>query len=129
MKYSVMLAALLLASAEITDLNAQETPADDAGQAQSQGSRGMMGGGMGGMMGGGMGDMMGGGMGDMMGRGMGGMMGYGMGMRGPGMMRLMMVMTDTDGDGALSLDEVQSVHARIFKAIDADKNGKVTLEE
>ena len=31
--------------------------------------------------------------------------------------------------GALSLEELQSFHARIFKTIDADKNGKVTLEE
>jgi len=109
MKYSVMLAALLLASAEITGLNAQEAPFDNTEQAQSEGSDSMMGGGMGGMMG-------------------HGRMWHHMRMRGP-MMRMMFIMMDTDGDGALSLEEVQSVHARIFKVIDADKNGKVTLEE
>jgi Ca2+-binding EF-hand superfamily protein len=34
-----------------------------------------------------------------------------------------------DGDGTLSLEEFQTAHAKIFKAIDADKDGKVTLEE
>ena len=36
MKYSVMLAALLLASAAATDLNAQEAPGVNMGQDQSQ---------------------------------------------------------------------------------------------
>ena len=39
------------------------------------------------------------------------------------------VLLDTDGDGALSLEEVQTAHARIFKAVDANKDGKVTLDE
>ena len=110
MKYSSsLLVASLLVLTGIASSNAQEAPTNP-----------MMGQGM-------------------MGQGMAGpgMMGYGMGhgmggpcmMMRPGMMRMMIVMMDTDGDGALSLDEVQSVHARIFKAIDADKNGKVTLEE
>jgi Ca2+-binding EF-hand superfamily protein len=38
-------------------------------------------------------------------------------------------MSDTDGDGALSLEEVQTAHAKIFKVIDADKDGKVTPTE
>ena len=41
----------------------------------------------------------------------------------------MMILMDTDGDGALSLEEVQAAHAKIFKAVDTDKNGQVTLEE
>ena len=52
-----------------------------------------------------------------------GMMPYGMSMR------LMMILMDTDGDGALSLEEFQAAHAKIFKGIDADKDGKVTPTE
>jgi hypothetical protein len=36
---------------------------------------------------------------------------------------------DTNGDRALSLEEVQAVHARMFQYADADSDGKLTLEE
>jgi hypothetical protein len=45
------------------------------------------------------------------------------------MMQIMFAIADTDGDGALSFDEVMAVHKRIFNVIDANKDGKVTLEE
>ena len=64
-----------------------------------------------------------------------GMMGHGMmggmPMMGPRghMMKVMFAVIDTNGDGALSFDEVIAVHKRIFDRIDANKDGKVTLEE
>ena len=58
---------------------------------------------------------------------MGGMRG---GMMGGGhMMKVMFAIADTNGDGALSFDEVTAVHKRIFDVIDANKDGKVTPEE
>ena len=51
------------------------------------------------------------------------------GMRHPGMMEMMMILMDSDGDGAVSLQEFQAGHERIFKAMDADKDGRLTLEE
>src|SRR5262249_18383472 len=87
-------------------------------------------------------DMMGPGMmgPGMMGRGMMGrgmmsqrMMGRGM-MRevsmGPSMMfRMIFALMDADGDGTVSLPEFQAAHERIFKAMDGNKDGKLTLEE
>ena len=65
--------------------------------------------------------------------GEGGMPGYGMmmgaGMMGDGMMRMMLIVMDTDGDDALSLEEFQAVHERIFAAMDIDKDGKLTFDE
>jgi hypothetical protein len=53
----------------------------------------------------------------------------GPGMMGPGMMRMMLIVMDTDGDGALSLEEMQAVHARMFAAMDGNDDGRVTPEE
>ena len=72
----------------------------------------------------------------MMGQGMmGNMMRSGM-MRGmpmmgppPHMMKIMFAIADTDGDGALSFEEVTAIHKRIFTRVDANKDGKVTIEE
>jgi hypothetical protein len=71
------------------------------------------------------GDMMCGGMMD---RGMmrGGMMG---GAMGPPMMFRMIFALMDDGDGQISLQEVQAAHERIFKAMDSNKEGQVTQDE
>ena len=86
-----------------------------------------------GMMGMGMGHpgMMGCGQPGMMGMGMErpGMMGMGGGSHFRMMMPMMMAMMDTNNDGALSLEEVQAVHARMFTFIDKNKDGKVTPDE
>jgi Ca2+-binding EF-hand superfamily protein len=75
--------------------------------------------------------MMGMGMGQpgMMGMDHMGMMGMGGGGRFRMMMPMMMAMMDTNNDGALSLEEVQAVHARMFTFIDKNKDGKVTPDE
>nr|WP_192359531.1 EF-hand domain-containing protein [Mesorhizobium mediterraneum] len=77
----------------------------------------------------------------MMGQGMGhGMMGGGMmqpGMMGAmpmmrmrgHMMKIMFAIADTDGDSALSFEEITVIHKRIFDKVDANKDGKVTTEE
>ena len=76
--------------------------------------------------------MMGGGM---MGRGM---MGHGQWRHGwqrgseiaaPMMMRMIFSLMDADGDGKLTLQEFQAAHERIFKAMDPDHDGTVTFEE
>ncbi|MAS41926.1 MAG: hypothetical protein CML46_21990 [Rhodobacteraceae bacterium] len=72
---------------------------------------------------------MGGGDGSMM---MGGMMGNGRGPRGgrmgppPMMMRMMFAIADADGNGSISLEEMQEIHARMFRAVAADHDGGVT---
>jgi hypothetical protein len=66
----------------------------------------------------------------------GGMMGGGM-MGGPSgamptqspMMKIMIAVIDADGDGALSFEELSIIHKRVFDRVDANKDGKVTLEE
>ena len=99
----------------------QMTPQPDQQQMQSHpvGQEGAGAMGHGSMMGGGM-------MEHMMGRGMmgGGMMGP-----PPFMMRMMFALMDADGDGTISLQEFQAAHERIFKAMDTNKDGKLTPEE
>jgi hypothetical protein len=68
--------------------------------------------------------------GGMMGRDMmgGGMMGGSM-MRQSFVMRMIFALMDADGDGTISLPEFQAAHERIFKAMDTNKDGKLTPEE
>ena len=76
------------------------------------------------------GDMMG-----MMGHGMmgAGMKGHGTtggdGMGPPIGFRIIFALIDADGDRNVSLLEFQVAHERIFKAMDSDKDGKLTREE
>lgn len=97
------------------------TQQQGSGQGSMAGQRGMMGPGMMGQ-----GNMMG-----MMGqREMGGGMPAPMGLTSrPFMMRIMFILMDTDGDGTVSLQEFQAVHERIFKAMDSNKDGRLTFEE
>lgn len=71
----------------------------------------------------------------MMGRGM-----MGQGMKGRGAMggdaveppvafRIIFALMDADGDGTVSLPEFQAAHERIYKAMDRDKDGKLTFDE
>jgi hypothetical protein len=67
-----------------------------------------------------------------------GMMGRGSGRHGmlegrramsPTMMHIIFSLMDADGDGKLTLQEWQAAHERIFKAMDTDHDGTVTMEE
>lgn len=66
-----------------------------------------------------------------MGQGWMGRQGWGPHMMGFGMMEpdMMLVMMDTNGDGALSLDEFQAMPTRMFKYLDANHDGTVTKDE
>ena len=66
--------------------------------------------------------------------GMIGMMSHGIlgrdyGHHGSVMARIIFSLMDADGDGKLTLQEWQAAHERIFKAMDTDHDGTVTLEE
>ena len=64
--------------------------------------------------------------------GHGGMMGRGKmggGAMGPPIMFRMVFALMDDGDGQISLQEFQAAHERIFKAMDANKDGRLTMEE
>ncbi|MBY5366395.1 MULTISPECIES: EF-hand domain-containing protein [Rhizobium] len=56
----------------------------------------------------------------------------GMRMMGPmrgHMVKIMFAIADSDGDGAISFEELTAIHKRVFNAVDANKDGKVTPEE
>ncbi|WP_260692111.1 hypothetical protein [Rhizobium laguerreae] len=59
-------------------------------------------------------------------------MNEGMRMMGPmrgHMMKIMFVIADTDGDGAISFEELTAIHKRVFDAVDANNDGKATPKE
>ena len=45
------------------------------------------------------------------------------------MMRMTFSLMDADGDGSISLQEFQAAHERIFKGMDQNKDGRLTMEE
>ncbi|MGO7419961.1 hypothetical protein ACCT09_08110 [Rhizobium ruizarguesonis] len=45
------------------------------------------------------------------------------------MMKIMFVIADSDGDGAISFEELTAIHKRVFDAVDANNDGKVTPAE
>ncbi len=51
------------------------------------------------------------------------------GMRPHLMGKIIFAIADTNGDGALSFEEVTAIHKRVFDAADANKDGKLTPEE
>src|SRR3569623_1970786 len=47
----------------------------------------------------------------------------------PIMTRMIFALIDADGDGAISLSEFQTAHERLFKAMDSNKDGKLTPDD
>lgn len=45
------------------------------------------------------------------------------------MMKIMFAITDADNDGALSFEEISTIHKRIFDKVDVNRDGKATPEE
>jgi Ca2+-binding EF-hand superfamily protein len=45
------------------------------------------------------------------------------------MMRMMFTLMDADGDGSISLQEFQAAHERIFRGMDQNKDGRLTMDE
>jgi hypothetical protein len=56
------------------------------------------------------------------------MMGHGMMGRPGHMMKIVFAIADVNGDGALSFEEVTTIHKRIFDRVDVNRDGKVTPE-
>ncbi len=50
-------------------------------------------------------------------------------MRGTMPLRIIFALMDTDGDETISLQEWQAAHERIFKAMDVNKDGRLTPDE
>lgn len=71
-------------------------------------------------------DMMGWGGGPAWGAMMGGGMMLGGGMMGP---QMMVIMMDTDGNGAISLEEFEAIHARMFSVLDKNGDGELAPDE
>jgi hypothetical protein len=57
------------------------------------------------------------------------MMGGGMMRHHAPFMRIIFALMDSDGNGTVSLQDFQAAHERIFKSMDANKDGVLILDE